>query len=107
MNILNYCQPLGCVTQSAYIVPDNQATMKQLTELLTAGPWFVAGPFVSYTGHLLGDNYTSFFNATVILDGLDPVRQTRLAIPTPTKPTAFIKLNTAYCREWRQDHDQP
>jgi len=38
------------IIQIAYTVADIQKAMRQYTELLHVGPWFLAGPFVPLKG---------------------------------------------------------
>jgi hypothetical protein len=55
MSTLDYGQPLGGVTQAAYIVEDLETSMKDFTDLLNVGPWFVTGPFVPAAGIYRGE----------------------------------------------------
>ena len=55
MSTLDYGQPLGGVTQAAYIVQDIEAAMRHFTRLLNVGPWFVTGPFVPAAGVYRGE----------------------------------------------------
>lgn len=50
MTLLNYGQPLGGITQAAYIVEDIEAAMRHYVRMLNIGPWFVTGPFVPAAG---------------------------------------------------------
>jgi hypothetical protein len=43
-------QPLGRLTQFAYVVEDIQRSMKDFSDRLGIGPWFVSGPFVPPEG---------------------------------------------------------
>jgi hypothetical protein len=40
------------IIQIAYTVADIQKAMRQYTELLHVGPWFLAGPFVPPRGSI-------------------------------------------------------
>lgn len=55
MSTLDYGQPLGGVTQVAYVVQDIEASMEEFTRLLKVGPWFVTGPFVPARGMYRGE----------------------------------------------------
>jgi hypothetical protein len=45
MRRLAFGQPVGGVIQSAYVVADIQASMRDFTSRLGVGPWFVSNPF--------------------------------------------------------------
>jgi hypothetical protein len=55
MSTLDYGQPLGGITQVAYVVEDIAASMTEFTRLLNVGPWFVTGPFVPAKGVYRGE----------------------------------------------------
>ena len=50
MSVLNFGQPVGGIIQVAYIVEDIEASMREFTQRLRVGPWFVSGPFVPPEG---------------------------------------------------------
>ena len=55
MSTLDYGQPLGGITQIAYVVEDLDAAMSEFTALMKVGPWFVTGPFVPAAGVYRGE----------------------------------------------------
>lgn len=50
MQTMKIGQPLGGIIQMAYTTPDIDKSMRDLTERLGIGPWFVSGPFVPPEG---------------------------------------------------------
>lgn len=44
MEILRYGQPVGGITQISYVVEDIDKAMKEYTEHMGIGPWFVSAP---------------------------------------------------------------
>jgi hypothetical protein len=50
MTLLSFGQPVGGIVQAAYTVADIDRSMKDFTERLGVGPWFVSGPFVPSRG---------------------------------------------------------
>jgi hypothetical protein len=45
MALLNFGQPAGGIIQVAYVVESLERSMREFTERLGIGPWFVTGPF--------------------------------------------------------------
>jgi hypothetical protein len=54
MTLTNYGQPVGGIIQYAYIVENIEQAMRQYTELMHVGPWFLAGPFKPPRGRYRG-----------------------------------------------------
>jgi hypothetical protein len=50
MPMLNFGQPANGVIQTAYVVEDIARAMRDFTQRLGVGPWFVSGPFVPAKG---------------------------------------------------------
>lgn len=69
MSTLNYGQPLGGITQAAYVVEDIDASMAVFTRLLNVGPWFVTGPFVPAKGVYRGKPTTMRLTLAVAYSG--------------------------------------
>lgn len=55
MTSLSFGQPVGGIVQFAYTVEDIDRSMKDFTDRLGAGPWFVSGPFVPSKGEYRGN----------------------------------------------------
>lgn len=69
MSTLDYGQPLGGITQAAYVVADIYASMKEFTDSLNVGPWFVTGPFVPPAGTYRGQPTTMSVTLAVGFSG--------------------------------------
>jgi hypothetical protein len=54
MTMLSFGQPVGGIVQIAYTVKDIERGMRDYTERLNVGPWFVTGPFVPARGFYRG-----------------------------------------------------
>jgi Glyoxalase/Bleomycin resistance protein/Dioxygenase superfamily len=54
MTMLSFGQPVGGIVQIAYTVKDIERGMRDYTERLNVGPWFVTGPFVPSRGFYRG-----------------------------------------------------
>lgn len=54
MPTLNFGQPAGGVIQCAYVVEHLEPAMRDFTDRLHVGPWFVSGPFVPAQGRYRG-----------------------------------------------------
>jgi hypothetical protein len=54
MTMLSFGQPVGGIVQIAYTVKDIERGMRDFTERLNVGPWFVTGPFVPSRGFYRG-----------------------------------------------------
>jgi glyoxalase/bleomycin resistance protein/dioxygenase superfamily protein len=54
MTMLSFGQPVGGIVQIAYTVKDIERGMRDFTERLNVGPWFVTGPFVPARGFYRG-----------------------------------------------------
>ena len=50
MPLSNFGQPAGGVIQVAFVVEDIARAMRDFTDRLKVGPWFVSGPFVPARG---------------------------------------------------------
>ena len=50
MPLLNFGQPVGGVIPVAFVVENIERAMRDFTERLKVGPWFVSGPFVPAKG---------------------------------------------------------
>ena len=55
---LSFGQPLGAVTQFAYVVDDIVRATSDFTERLRIGPWFMRGPFQPPAGRFRGEPTT-------------------------------------------------
>jgi hypothetical protein len=59
---LAFGQPLGGITQFAYVVDDIEGAAADFTERLGVGPWFVRGPFTPPAGRYRGEPTTPLFS---------------------------------------------
>jgi hypothetical protein len=57
--LFNFGQPTDGVIQTAYVVPDIQAGMRQWISDLNVGPWFLFDNFVGNDPHYRGEPTTS------------------------------------------------
>jgi hypothetical protein len=94
MRQLAFGQPIGGIIQSAYVVADIKASMRDFTERLGVGPWFVSNPFkppeglhrgeptrftitlaIAFSGHLMieliqqHDTFPSVYQETILTRG--------------------------------------
>jgi hypothetical protein len=94
MRQLGFGQPVGGIIQSAYVVADISASMRDFTARLGVGPWFVSEPFqppeglhrgkptqftitlaIGFSGHLMieliqqHDEFPSVYRETVLARG--------------------------------------
>jgi hypothetical protein len=58
MTLLDFGQPLGGISQFAYVVEDLDRAMAEYTDRLGVGPWFVRGPFQPPAGRHRGEPAT-------------------------------------------------
>jgi hypothetical protein len=69
MRQLGFGQPVGGVIQSAYVVEDIYASMRDFSARLGAGPWFVSDPFRPPEGRHRGEPTTFTITLAIAFSG--------------------------------------
>jgi hypothetical protein len=69
MRQLGFGQPVGGIIQSAYVVEDIYASMRDFTARLGVGPWFVSDPFQPPEGRHRGEPTTFTITLAIAFTG--------------------------------------